>query len=199
MDRRSLFYWSREFTKGLDAGMNYRELPNVIAINIVNFEFLNIERFHSVFHLREDHEPEIVLTNALEIHVLDMVKWRKQGNTDIANEPLHRWLVWFDHASPSELLAEVVNMDGAIREAEERQAHVSMDKDALRLYEMRQKAQWDLNSYIDDARQDGIAEGIATGVAQANLENARKMKAMGISPDQINAVTGLSSQAIKTL
>jgi predicted transposase/invertase (TIGR01784 family) len=199
MDRRSLFYCSREFTKGLDAAMNYRELPNVIAINIVNFEFLNVERFHTVFHLREDHEPDVVLTNALEIHVLDMVKWRKQGNKDIASEPLHRWLMWFDHASPAELVAEVVSMDGAIREAEERQAYVSMDKDALRLYEMRQKAQWDFNSYIDDARQDGIAEGVAKGVAQEKLENARKMKAMGILPDQIQAITGLSSQAIQTL
>ncbi|MDR2048487.1 MAG: Rpn family recombination-promoting nuclease/putative transposase, partial [Treponema sp.] len=40
MDRRSLFYWSREYSKGLEAGQDYEELPNVIAINIVNFEYI---------------------------------------------------------------------------------------------------------------------------------------------------------------
>jgi predicted transposase/invertase (TIGR01784 family) len=34
MDRRSLFYWSLEFSRGLEAGQDYRETPNVIAINI---------------------------------------------------------------------------------------------------------------------------------------------------------------------
>lgn len=38
MDRRSLFYWSREFASGLDRGGDYSQLANVIAINIVNFE-----------------------------------------------------------------------------------------------------------------------------------------------------------------
>jgi predicted transposase/invertase (TIGR01784 family) len=36
MDRRSLFYWSLEFSRGMAAGQDYRESPNVIAINIVN-------------------------------------------------------------------------------------------------------------------------------------------------------------------
>ena len=32
IDKRSLFYWSREYTKSLKAGKDYRELPDVIAI-----------------------------------------------------------------------------------------------------------------------------------------------------------------------
>jgi predicted transposase/invertase (TIGR01784 family) len=37
MDRRSLFYWSKVYTESLKDGQNYRELPNVIAINIVDW------------------------------------------------------------------------------------------------------------------------------------------------------------------
>ena len=52
MDRRSLFYWSREFTKGLSSGMEYQEVPNVIAINIVGYAFLpEVPDFQTTFHI----------------------------------------------------------------------------------------------------------------------------------------------------
>ena len=34
MDRRSLFYWSREYSKGIKEGQNYEELPNVIVVDV---------------------------------------------------------------------------------------------------------------------------------------------------------------------
>jgi predicted transposase/invertase (TIGR01784 family) len=77
MERRSLFYWGREYTKSLKAGQDYRELPVVIAINIVNYEFFPLGGFHTCFRLREDTERDLVLTDALEIHFLDMIKWRR--------------------------------------------------------------------------------------------------------------------------
>ena len=40
MERRSLYYWSREFVGGINSGQNYAELPEVIAVNIIDFEFM---------------------------------------------------------------------------------------------------------------------------------------------------------------
>ena len=190
MDKRSLFYWSKEFVKSLDAGQDYQELPRVIAINIVNFEFFPAAGFHTCFHLMEDRD-RILLTDALEIHYLDMVKWRKLSEKNIVNEPLHRWLAWFDPGSPPELVAEVVSMDNAIQKANERQDHVLSDEDALRIYEVRQKAQWDLISMTNYAREEGLKEG--------QLEIARKMKARGRPVDEIVEDTGLSVKAIEKL
>jgi predicted transposase/invertase (TIGR01784 family) len=98
MGQRSLFYWSREYTKSLEAGQDYLELPNVVAINIVNFEFFPAGDFHTSFHLREDREKDLILTNALEIHFLDMVKFKGVGEKDIRNDPLQRRLVWLDRS-----------------------------------------------------------------------------------------------------
>jgi hypothetical protein len=47
MDKRSLFYWSREYSKGPEAGQDSEELPNVIAINIVNF-FVDMAQFRKL-------------------------------------------------------------------------------------------------------------------------------------------------------
>jgi len=95
-DRRSLFYWGKEYTKSLKSGQDYIYLPTVININIVDFEFLETDNFHTVFRLREDKESQLILTEILEIHYINMVKWRKYGKIDITNEPLHRWLTWLD-------------------------------------------------------------------------------------------------------
>jgi predicted transposase/invertase (TIGR01784 family) len=207
MDRRSLFYWSREYTKSLEAGQDYRELPNVVAINIVNFEFFPSGDFHTSFHLREDRDKELVLTEALEIHFLDMVKFKAIGEKDIRNDPLQRWLAWFDKDSPRGLVEEVVKMDRAIGKAEARVAHISKDKEALRAYEMRQMALSDWTSGINHARREGIKtgiktgmkEGIKTGEEQKAVETARNSKAAGIPIDQIARITGLTEAQIREL
>ena len=190
MDKRSLFYWSREFIKSLDAGQDYRELPKVITINILNFEFLPAGDFHTCFHLREDN-ARTLLTDVLEIHYINMVKWRKLSNKDIVNKPLHRWLAWLDPGSPPELVEEVVNMDNAILKAQERQDHILSDEDAIRIYEMRQLGRWDYINSIDYAREEGTEEG--------KLEVARTMKVRGHSIDEIVECTGLSPEGIEKL
>jgi predicted transposase/invertase (TIGR01784 family) len=165
-------------------GHDYLELPNVIAINIVNFDFLPTENYHTIFRLIEENEHSLVLTNALEIHFVNMVKYRRLGKKDIQNEPLHRWLAWLDEGSPPELVKEVVKMDSAIQEADERMVYVTGDDEAIRAYEMRQMALSDLTSMKNYGRREGRAE--------EKNEVAQKMKALGFSTEQIQAVTGLS-------
>jgi len=64
MEKRSLFYWSKEYSSSLSAGMDYSQLPNVIAINIVGYNYPPVDKFHTCFHLREDDSHEHILTDA---------------------------------------------------------------------------------------------------------------------------------------
>ncbi|MDR1058575.1 MAG: Rpn family recombination-promoting nuclease/putative transposase, partial [Treponema sp.] len=127
-----MFYWSWEYSKQLGSGQDYRALPNVIVVNIVNFEFLPSKGFHTCFHLWEDTERDLLLTDALEIHFVDMVKFRRLGEKDIRNDPLHRWLAYFDPASPEDMVEEVIRVDAGIQKAQERLAFVANNKEALR-------------------------------------------------------------------
>jgi len=189
MDRRSLFYWSKEYSKSLKKGQDYKELPDVIAVNIVDFNFPPVRNSHTRFHLREDLDHDLVLTEALEIHFLNMVQYRKQRKKILLDDPLNRWLVWLDPGSPPELIEEVVKMDSAIYSANERMVYVTGDEEAIRAYEMRQMALSDYNSSINYAREEGRAEGI--------LEIARKMKAAGRPLSEIMEFTGLPAETIE--
>jgi len=130
MDRRSLFYFSREFSKGIVSGHDYIELPDIIAINIVGEGFVRLDDFHTVFHLWEDTHKSYLLTGALEIHFVDMKKFRGLQNKDINNNSLHRWLSFFDLDTPGNILEEIMEMEAAIKKADEKITHLASDKDA---------------------------------------------------------------------
>jgi len=179
-DKRSLFYWSKEYTKGIKSGQDYAYLPTVININIIDFEFLETDNFHTVFHLKEDKENQLILTEILEIHFINMVKWRKCGKIDITKEPLHRWLTWFDKNSPQELVEEVAKMDKAIMAANERQIYFTNDDEEIRAYEMREMALMDERARISYATNEGLMQGRKKG-----QEEVIEMLSQGLSVEEI--------------
>ena len=174
MDRRTLFYCSKLYTENLREGQDYSELANVVAINIVSFDFPPSELVHTRFRLREDSDPTLVLTDALEIHFVNMVRWRELGAKNVAGNPLHRWLAWLDPQSPPELVKEVKDMDGAIMVAEQKQDYVMQDKEARELYEMRQKAERDRISELNTAEQKGMERGLQEG-EQIGLQKGKQI------------------------
>jgi predicted transposase/invertase (TIGR01784 family) len=203
MERRSLFYWSKVYYRSLKKGQDYRELPNVIAINIVDFDYLPGENFHACFHLREDADPSIILSPVLEVHFVNMVKWRRLREKDLA-VPLHRWLTWFDKKSPPELIEEVLSMDTAIKKAYEVFGFANQEElYAWDLERRREKAHLDMVSRLNYAREEGeeIGRQIGEQKGQENkaIEIARKMKTAGRPCSEIEEFTSLPSDIIAKL
>jgi predicted transposase/invertase (TIGR01784 family) len=191
MDQRCLFYWSKVYSKSLNEGQDYRELPNVIAINIVDFDYPPGGDTHTCFHLREDSDPSLILTLTLEIHYINMVKWRKQREKDLA-VPLHRWLTWFDEKSPPELIEEVLSMDSAIKAAYESFGCATQQEfEEWDLERRREKARFDMGSRLSGARREGREE-------QA-IEIARNALTKGLSTEMIHDITGLDIETINRL
>jgi predicted transposase/invertase (TIGR01784 family) len=187
MERRSLFYWSKEYSQSLKAGQGYAALPVVIAVNILNYDFPPLGEFHTCFHLREDRHREYVLTNVLEIHFINMVQYRKRARGKL-DEPLGRWLAWFDPGSPPELIREAVKMDEAIQTADERMAQVTEDDEAVRAYWRRTMALCDYTSSMNYATEKGHAEGLVEGMTKGRTEERQRLLELlnqGLSIEEI--------------
>jgi predicted transposase/invertase (TIGR01784 family) len=196
MDKRSLFYWGKKYTHDFGKGSKYIDLVPVIAINIVDFEYVPLDDFHTSFHLWEDLHKDFKLTDACEIHFLDMVKFRRLRSRGAAGEfslenPLHRWLAWCDEKSSTELVEEVVKMDMAINIAQSQMDLIRRDPAMLRAYEGYEKAQWDWNSGMYDSEQIGLQKGIQ--------KVAKRALAKGFSLEAIADLTGLSEQEVRNL
>jgi predicted transposase/invertase (TIGR01784 family) len=194
MDKRTLFYWSSKYIRNFQSGDDYRELLPVITINITGFEYLAVEDFHTSFHLWEDRQKDFMLTDACELHFLDMIKFRryKRAGTGFSlDNPLHRWLAYFDDNSPAELIEEVIKMDKAILMAQTKLEVIQRNPELLRAYERYEKAASDWTSSINGAKREGMKEGMK--------EVARNLKAIGEPVEKIVRVTGLSTEDIAKL
>jgi predicted transposase/invertase (TIGR01784 family) len=201
MDKRSLFQWSRTFSRSLKKGQDYRELPNVIAINIVNFDYLDTKGYHNCFRLRDEKERDIILTGALEIHFINMVRYRRLRKEEKLHDPLCRWLIKKKKNSPPKMVEEVLKMDSAIQAAHDRLDFIAGDDDAMDLYRRRFMAMCDRTSEMNYARDEGhrigLAEGHAEGLLQCREEIARSALAEGASIEFVQKITGLDIEDLK--
>ena len=102
-----------------------------------------------------------MLTDVLEIHFINMIKFKRLETAGIANNPLERWLTFLNKDTPEEVLEEVIKMDTAISKANERLNFVSQDKEFLRTYQMREMVLSDWTTGINTAMEKGRAEGKA--------------------------------------
>ena len=107
------------------------------------------------------------------------------------DDPLNRWLAWFDKESPPELIAEVASMDSAIMAASERQHFIILDEDEYDEYWMQRKVEHDRISNLNGAREEGRAE--------EKLEIARNLLAKGSSIEFVHEITGLDIETIQGL
>jgi predicted transposase/invertase (TIGR01784 family) len=199
MEKRTLLHWGREYTKGISAGDDYKELSKVITINIVNFDNIKVDDFHTCFHLWEDAHRNYLLTDVLEIHFINMIKFRKLKTVDITNNILERWLTFFDVNTPEKVLWEVIQMDSTINKTYELLNHVTQDKDFLREYHLREMALSDWTTGINTAFEKGIAQGVAQGVMQNKIEMAKASLKEGLSLEVIQKITGLATETIQSL
>jgi predicted transposase/invertase (TIGR01784 family) len=195
MERRSLYYWAREYTGSIVSGQNYKELPDVIVINILDFTYIPLEDFHTSFHLREDYHREYKLTNAQEVHFLELPKFRKLAEKNLADDPLHRWLSYLDIATPLPLIKEITEMDPVIAHTQELSERLAQDEAVRHAYLLYDMALSDETSRLEDAREEGIEKGME----EALVATARNLLSMGLSIEQIAKGTGLSDEIIRSL
>jgi predicted transposase/invertase (TIGR01784 family) len=176
-----------------ECGGDYKELPDVIAVNVVDFNFPPLPDYHTCFHLREDRVRDFVLTNSLEIHFINMVKYRKafglrRGKKFIPDGAPYwttRWLAWLNASSSQELIAEVKKMDSAIVAAADKLEELLANEDAVRFYEMRFDALCNETSARNHAERvnrenyekalkkgikKGMKDGRAAGIAEGREE-----------------------------
>jgi predicted transposase/invertase (TIGR01784 family) len=199
MDRRSLFYWAWDFTRGFEAGHDYRELPDVIAINILGYGLFPLDVYHTSFHLREDQHSELVLTSAAEMHFLEMPKFRRFAEKDAVHDPLHRWLRYLDAKTPDRVVKELVEMDPVLERAQKVMDEIQRDEGLLHAYHMYEMSLSDETSRINHALEKGLRQGMKQGQKKEKLEIARKLKALGLSRKEIADTTGLTPKEITAL
>jgi predicted transposase/invertase (TIGR01784 family) len=183
MIKRTLFYWSRLYYSQIKKGENYKNLNKTITINILNFNYIDSEKYHTVYHLYEDDE-KTMLTDILQIQFVELPKFLEEQPE--LNSSLNKWLAFL--TKPEKGVMEVVEMgEPAIRKAITVLDMLSRDPETVRLAELRMKKILDEKSMIEGAKEEG------------KEEVAINLLKLGMSEDIVSQGTGLSIDKIREI
>jgi predicted transposase/invertase (TIGR01784 family) len=147
---RSLYYWAREFSTGLNESEDYSLLPRTIVISILGFnQFTDQKKFHSEFQALEvtTHKP---LTDKMVLHFYELKKLPPLNNTDSSRD---LWLKLFK-AETEEELTKIEEMEVPIMsEAIGAYRHVAASPEFREIERMRSKARHDEAQALRNARR----------------------------------------------
>ena len=187
MIKRSLYYWSKMYEEQLNEGDDYSKLERTICINILNFKYLDNNRFHNGYRLKEIETNE-ELTNIQEIHFIEIPKLSEDSDE---KDMLVAWMEFLKNPE-SEKVRSLELTISEIREAKDELIRISNDKEQRLLYEMRSKTLKDKNSALNEAERKGREKGLEKGIEKV----AKNLLDMGIPINEIILATGLSENEI---
>ena len=190
---RLLYYWSKIYTRNIKMGEDYTGLKRTIEVLIVDFEIKDLKEleYHSKWKIIEEKERKLILTNALEIHILELPKLKKEKGEETK---LVKWLKFIQDPE-SEEVKKYMKENKEIKEAGEKLKVISEDEKMQRIAELKLKAIMDKKAEIDFATE----KGFDMGKVEEKKEIAKKMKEEGSDYKFIQKVTGLTEEEIKEL
>ena len=200
IEKRVLFYCSKMYVQSLSSGQDYSKLEKSITILLTDYEIKSlkeIKKYMTKWYIREQDYGNIILTDAMEIYIIELPKFEKYKN----GSTLDPWVKFIKNP-------KVIDMSNKeIKKAKKVLEEISKDGKERYLAELREKYIMDQKA-IEDAGYDkglnegiekGKKEGISQGKKEKTLEIAKKMKEQGIDIETIKDITDLTIEEITKL
>ena len=197
LPERLAYYVCSLFVGQLGRGDSYQELRPAIGICVLDGILLpDSVAIHSDFRLRS---VESVLTDHLQIHLLELPKYQLPSDNGKITDPIEAWVYFLRRAQyltadqvadrlGSQTFVEAVGvLEMIARTPRERE-----------LYEARLKLQRDEESRLRHAREQGLEQGLERGLQQGHLAG-RLQTLQEIVGDPVTPIDDLRSQSAENL
>ena len=193
--KRILYYWAKKYSKELQKGKPYLDLKRTICVLIADFEIdiLKDLEFHTQWKIIEEKNRKTVLTDDLELHIIELPKMRK-NKANGKDKKLLEWLSFLNNPESKEVTNYMKNNE-SMKKAKEKLNTMSEDERIRRLAELREKA------ILDEleVKVYNYKKGKNDGIEQNNKEIAKKMKERNYKIEDIIDLTNLSKEEIEDL
>lgn len=188
IEERTTFYSSKVVSKNLQRGKDYKEIKQVIMINILDYEMLGFEEYISKTAIVLDKHREYEVLKGIKWYFIELPKFRKI-NPDMS-EKVNQWLAFIDDYDRGKInMAEKRNK--TIEKARIEMNYLTGDAEVRRLAELREKWEMDYTSGINYARREGKKEG--------QIEIAKEMLKENLPIEMIIRVTKLTEEEINEI
>ena len=189
---RTLFYWAKLYSSELKSGEKYSELKQTITINIINFNMFSGNDYHTEVAAMIKGTGE-VFSDKFSIHFFELKKVSKKPNPSSSRE---LWLQFINADSEEDLNMISRTNVPIMKKAVNVIYDMSEDTRIREIARLREKTLHDEASALGNAKEEGIAIGLAKGEAMGKEKGKSEtksaiianMKAMGMTDEQINAI-----------
>ena len=197
MAERFLYYWAKMYTANLKIGDDYKDLRKTICVIILDDKFpqtKNIKKPQTVWKIMEKEEPKLMLTDYLEIAIIEVPKAVKEYKENSKNELL-QWMMFLDNPENKEV-TQIMLENKDIKAAREELERISQD-DILRRRALSRTLD------IADRKQfEADAKNAKKALEEANKKINRIIEEMhkaNISIEQIAKIVELPEAEIKKI
>ena len=217
---RSSTYLSKLAAEQLKAKQNYKELKKIITINILKYNYLERNSYHSIARMKyEDTNPiefvnmgykkeEEEATSTFEMHFIELPKF-KEKNPD-CNTKLEQWL-WLIDGSKEEKVTMSAQENEEINKTVKELNKLSQNPEEVAKYEerewsiMRYNVEMDTNRELGkeqgrkEGRKEGRKIGIEEGKRDKEIEIVKKLNSLNTPIEKIAEIVGLSTEEVKKI
>ena len=205
--KRTLYYFSTLYERGIKSGDDYANLRPCIMVNIVNFKLDEDEEFLSRYQLRK-YNHDRILNDGIDSFFIELPKWRKISTENSSksikeSNRLNRWLTYLTVSDP-ELLNQLKENDPLIKEAIMFEKKYTMDDASWYEYLAQEKAYLDQNSREnwakrekEEALQKGLQQGRIEGTRKTLLENIKGLLKFGMDENSIKKALNCTDEQIQ--
>ena len=131
-----------------------------------------------------------MLTDVVEIHFLELPKFRNKKVKDYKGNDIERWLMFLEKDISETTLKELISLDTAIEKAEQKIEYLSSDEETMRIYYERERSLHERANMISSAE--------IRAEKKAKLEIAENLLNI-LDNETIAEKTGLDIEEIKAL
>ena len=205
---RSSTYLSKLAAEQLKAKQNYKELKKIITINILKYNYLERNSYHSIARMKyEDTNPiefvnmgykkeEEDATSTFEMHFIELPKF-KEKNPD-CNTKLEQWL-WLIDGSKEEKVTMSALENEEINKTVKELNKLSQNPEEVAKYEEREWSIMRYNVEMDTNRELGKEEGRKEGKRDKEIEIVKKLYSLNTPIEKIAEIVELSIEEVKKI
>ena len=198
MDKRMLEYWSSMYDAKINSGDLYSVLKPSISILITDYKVTklnHISKYHTKWNLREEEFKDTILTDDIEMHILEIPKI---NDNEMLKDELVQWLRFIkepENKGVEKFMKENKYLEQAKKELE----HLSGDPNFKRLLESRAGFLRDVDTKMYVSKEEGKKEGKKEGKQEEKEKIAKKLIKKGMSVEEIADITELTKEEIEEL
>ena len=174
---RLLFYFSKLYTLQIKKGKSYKESKRIVLIAIIDFKLeitKDIEKMLTKWKLRCDEKTEKILTDKIELDIIELGKVDKEYKRDIRNKKA-QWMMFLNNPESKEV-CKIMEENKGVKEAVVTIRKMSKDEKIRKLAELREKAIMDEKSCYNTGLHEGEKRGKELGIKLGEKQGKEKEK-----------------------